>query len=131
MLMPIKNLLARNANIIAIALTIFITIASLVSLRGFKTISINISNFDKIIHFTSYFFLTLSWLFATQHSIKRTTSKAILIGVLISYGIIIEALQGGMTTHRQADLYDILANSIGVLLASILFPKLNKWFNSI
>ena len=129
--MPIKNLLARNAYIIAIALTIFITIASLASLRGFKTISINISNFDKIIHFTFYFFLTLSWFFATQHTIKRTTSKAILIGVLISYGMIIEALQGGMTTHRQADFYDILANSIGVLLAAIFFPKLNKWFNSI
>ncbi len=131
MLMPIKNLLARNAIIIAIALTIFITIASLASLRGLKTISINISNFDKIVHFTSYFLLTLSWFFATQHTIKKTTSKAILIGILISYGIIIEALQGGMTTHRQADFYDILANSIGVLLAATLFPKLNKWFNSI
>ena len=92
MLMPIKNLLARNANIIAIALTIFITIASLVSLRGFKTISINISNFDKIIHFTSYFLLTLSWFFATQHTIKKTSSKVILIGVLIAYGIIIEVI---------------------------------------
>ena len=131
MLMPIKNLLARNANFIAIALTIFITIVSLVSLRGFKTISINISNFDKIVHFTSYFLLTLSWFFATQYTIKKTTSKAILIGIIISYGIIIEALQGGMTTHRQADFYDILANSIGVLLAATLFPKLNKWFNSI
>ena len=129
--MPIKNLLARNANFIAIALTIFIAIVSLISLKGIKTISINISNFDKIIHFTSYFLLTLSWFFATQHTIKKTTSKTILIGIIIAYGIIIEALQGGMTTHRQADFYDILANSIGVLLAATLFPKLNKWFNSI
>ena len=79
--MPIKNLLARNANFIAIALTIFIAIVSLISLKGIKTISINISNFDKIIHFTSYFLLTLSWFFATQHTIKKTTSKTILVGI--------------------------------------------------
>jgi VanZ family protein len=131
MLTLIKNLLARNAYSIAIAITIFITITSLVSLKGIKPIAISIHNFDKIVHFTFYFSLALSWLFATQHTVKKATSKAILVIALISFGIIIEALQGGMTTHRQADFYDILANSIGVLLATTLFPKLNKWFNSI
>ena len=131
MLTLIKNLLARNAYLIAIVLTVFITLSSLVSLKGIKTIPIGINNFDKIVHFTFYFSLTLSWFFATQHTLKKVTSKAILIALLISYGILIEALQGAMTTHRQADIYDILANSIGVLLAATLFSKLNKWLNSI
>jgi len=131
MLMDIKALLERSAYTLAIALTIFIAITSLVSFKEMKTIAIGISNFDKIVHFLSYFLLTLSWFFATQEIIKKAKHKVILLAGLISYGIIIEALQGGMTTHRQADFYDILANSIGVFLAAILFPRLNRWFNSI
>jgi len=129
--MDIKTLLAHNAYKLAIALTIFIAVISLVSLKGMRPISVGISNFDKIVHFTLYFLLTLSWFFAAQEPIKKRTKKIILILALISYGIIIEALQDGMTTHRQADFYDILANSIGVLLAAILFPRLNHWFDSI
>ncbi len=129
--MDIKKLLAHNAYTIAIALTIFIAITSLVSLKGIKTVSLGISNFDKIVHFTSYFLLTLSWFFAMQTLLKNRKTKIILIVSLISYGIIIEALQGGMTTHRQADVFDILANSLGVLLATFLFPRLNRWFDSI
>ena len=95
----IKHLLERNAYLIAIALTLFIGITSLVSFSGIKTISIKINNFDKIVHFTFYFLLALSWFFATQHSAKKIASKKILIFIIISYGIIIEALQGGLTTH--------------------------------
>jgi len=131
MLMRIKNLLERNAYGIAIALTIFITITSLISLKGIKTIDITIRNSDKIAHFISYFTLTIAWFFALQHILIRQKSKLILILLIIFYGILIEALQGGMTTHRQADIYDVLANSTGVLLAAALFSKLNHWFNSI
>lgn len=131
MLTHIKNLLARNAYVIAITFTIFLTVSSLVSLSGIKTISISIANFDKIVHFLLYFVLTLTWFFATQHQLKTKKEKLILSIALIGYGIIIEALQGGMTTHRQADFYDILANAAGVLIATTLFSKLNRWFNSI
>jgi len=129
--MDIKALLERNAYAIAIALTIFIAITSLVSFKGMKTVSLGINNFDKIVHFTSYFILSLSWFFALQAFLKKRKIKIALILALISYGIIIEGLQGVMTTHRQADIYDILANSIGVLLATFLFPRLNRWFDSI
>jgi len=131
MLTHIKTLLARNAYVIAITFTIFLTVSSLVSFSGIKTISISIANFDKIVHFILYFVLTLTWFFATQHYVKTTKDKLILIAALIGYGIIIEALQDGITTHRHADFYDILANSVGVLVAATLFSKLNRWFNSI
>jgi len=131
MLKRIKHLLEHNAYLIAIALTLFIGITSLVSFSGIKTMSIKINNFDKIVHFGFYFLLTLSWLFATRNSFKNFISKSVLILIMISYGIIIEAFQGALTTHRQADIYDVLANSIGVLLATSMFPKLNQWFNSI
>ena len=128
--MPIKKLLERNAYAIAILITIFVTISSLISLQGISTFSIKVSNFDKIAHAISYFILTLSWFFATQNDFNKKSHKIILILLLIGFGIIIEALQGGMTTYRQADFYDILANSFGILVAAIFFKKLNLFFNS-
>jgi VanZ family protein len=129
--MPIKKLLDRKAYTIAILITAFVTISSLVSLKGISSLSIKISHFDKIVHAISYFILALSWFFATQNDFKKKNFKVLLILLLISFGIIIEALQGGLTTYRQADFYDILANSIGVLVAAIFFKKLNLLFNSI
>lgn len=129
--MRIKKLLERNAYTIAILITVFVTISSLVSLKGISSISIKISHFDKIAHAFSYFILALSWFFATQTDFKKKNFKIILILLLISFGIIIEALQSGLTTTRQADFFDILANSFGVLVAAIFFKKLNLWFNSI
>ena len=126
MLTHIKHLLERNAYTIAIVFTIFISITSLVSLKGMKTISIGIHNFDKLAHFISYFLLTLSWFYATQHHVSKARLQKFLVVILIVYGIIIEAIQGGMTTHRQADIFDILANSIGVLLAAALLIIFKK-----
>jgi len=129
--MIIKKLLERNAYLIAITLTILITISSLISLSGIGIHGIKIKNSDKIVHLLSYFILTLSWFYATQHNFKKTLHKTILIFLLILFGIIIEALQDGLTTYRQADFYDVLANSTGIFLAVAIFKKLNHWFNSI
>jgi len=128
--MPIKKLLERNAYTIAILITVFVTISSLISLKGISSLSIKISHFDKIMHAISYFILALSWFFATQNDLKKKNFKVKLILLLISFGIIIEAIQGGMTTYRQADFYDILANTLGILTAATFYKKLSLWFNS-
>ena len=122
MLMPIKKLLERSALAIAIFLTIFITAISLISLKGVHLIKV--SNSDKFGHLIAYFLLSLSWLYALKGIIQKKNKKYILIFILISYGIIIEILQGVLTTYRQADFYDIVANSAGVLFAAILFRKI-------
>ncbi len=115
--MPIKKLLERSALPIAIILTIFITTISLIHLNG---ANIKISNSDKLGHFVAYLLLSLSWFYA----VKDFPKIYILVFFLISYGIIIEVLQGVLTTHRQADFYDIIANSAGVLFAVILYRKI-------
>jgi len=38
-------------------------------------------------------------------------------------------MQEGLTSYRTADLYDALANFIGILLALILFKKFIFWYN--
>lgn len=130
MLKPIKNLLERNAYTIAIGLTILIIVLSLASISSVGVKIINVKNSDKLAHSISYFILSLSWFFATRNQYNTLKHKALLIGLLIIFGIIIEALQEGLTTYREADLNDVLANSVGIIAAVILFNQLRTWFNS-
>lgn len=114
MLKHIKKLFKDNSLIIAIGITISIAILSLLKL-GKQPISF--SNIDKIEHGIAYFVLTLFWLVAASKRIR------ILLIVLVCfvYGIIIEVLQGTLTDYRAAEYYDILANTIGILIAFIFF----------
>jgi len=122
--MPIKKLLERNALTIAIIFTIFITVVSLISIKGVHIIKV--SNSDKYGHFIAYFLLSFSWLYALRNFPRKKFKEYLIVFFLISYGIIIEVLQGVLTSYRQADIYDIIANSAGVLFAVILFSKINR-----
>lgn len=132
MLKPIKSLLERNAILIAITLTILVTIASLISISSTGIGSmIKVKNSDKIAHFIAYFTLSLAWFFALKFHTKSKREKLILTLSLISYGILIEVMQDRLTTYRSGDFYDVIANSTGILLATILFKRINIWFNNI
>ena len=81
---------------------------------------------DKTYHFIAYFLLMLSWLYAffkkksfTQHV------KYIIIGCIF-FGIIIEILQGITTTYRTSSFLDVVANTLGVVFASIVFHFFEK-----
>ncbi len=122
--MPIKKLLERNALFIAISITILIAIISLISLKGVhlpKT-----QNSDKYGHFFTYFILGLSWLNAIKNPSRKIFINYIIIFLIICYGIILEVLQDILTTYRQADLFDIIANSAGVIFAVILYNLMQK-----
>jgi len=105
---------------IAIFLTIVITIGSLITLKEVvKLPSVQFS--DKLLHTSAYLVLTLSWLLAIIDKTilqKRTT---LVVFFVFIYGIIIEVLQGTLTTYRQADLYDMFANLAGVVIAWLFF----------
>ncbi|MBT8384103.1 MAG: VanZ family protein [Bacteroidia bacterium] len=78
---------------------------------------IKLDNSDKIGHSLAYFMLSFSWFFA----LKKRFNNILIIALLISYGIIIEVLQEVLTAYRQGDLTDVLANSIGVILAYLFY----------
>ncbi|PKQ44470.1 teicoplanin resistance protein VanZ [Confluentibacter flavum] len=77
---------------------------------------------DKIFHSLSYAVLAFLWFYTFFFQFKISKTKAILFASVISiiFGIIIEVLQGVFTSTRQADVYDVLANSLGVLFAACL-----------
>ena len=116
MLMPIKRLLERNALAIALFITLLVAFLSLVSLQGVA--KINISNSDKIGHTIAYFTLSLSWFYVFKDQNKK---RNVAVFLLIIYGIVLEVLQGTLTTYRTADFYDFIANTIGILLAVFVF----------
>ena len=122
--MPIKKLLERNALFIAILITVLIAIISLMSLKGVHLLKTQ--NSDKYGHFLTYFILGLSWLNAIKNPLDKIFINYIIIFLIISYGIIIEVLQDVLTTYRQADLFDIIANSAGVIFAVILYNLMKK-----
>ena len=124
--MPIKKLLERNALFIAIFFTILVALVSLVSLKDVHLIKTH--NSDKYGHFLVYFILSLCWLNVINKRPHGIIANYIIIIILISYGIILEVLQDILTTYRQADLYDIVANSAGVIFAVILFNTMKKKF---
>ena len=124
MLKPIKSLLENNAIYIAVFFTICILFGSLVKSEFIVVESISVS--DKIYHLIAYFLLMLSWLYAFFKKKSFTQYvKYIIIGC-IAFGIIIEILQGVTTTYRTSSFLDVVANTFGVVLASIVFHFFEK-----
>lgn len=69
-------------------------------------------NSDKIEHLLGYFALA-----AAAVQIYRRGGALWLVGAgLVAMGVAIEALQGALTTTRQPDAYDAVANTVGVVL---------------
>ncbi len=130
MLKRIKSWLEHNAYGIAIGLTILIVILSLASFSSVGVTIIKVKNSDKLAHSVAYLFLSFSWLFATRKRFTSLKHKLLLVIFITIFGIILEALQEGLTTYRKADLNDILANTLGIILAAISFDQIRTWLNS-
>lgn len=116
-----QRLLGHKFYIYAVVTyTLFLTAGSLINLNDLPQPP---SNFDKVVHVGGYFGLALLWmlweLFRKPFRDKTIVIKRLLVVsfMVIIYGIFIEFLQGILTTYRTADGWDIVANTLGVLLA--------------
>nr|WP_315262533.1 VanZ family protein [uncultured Flavobacterium sp.] len=81
---------------------------------------INIPNLDKCIHAFFYFVFTFVWFLFFRKQLKfESFFKPLLISFVFSFvfGIVIEVLQGLVTTTRQADIWDGVANLFGAMLS--------------
>ncbi len=122
MIKLIKRLLGDKPLLFfALIYTTIITIGSLVNPASLPKIDSNLS--DKTIHVIAYFILTILWTLYGLFKFKETKFKKILITICalsFLYGMIVEVLQSELTENRQADIFDIIANGIGIFLAAIL-----------
>jgi len=116
--------LERNAFLIAIVLTALVAFLSLSNPVQID-FDLKITFLDKIFHTFAYFGLSLSWLFALQ---KYTKHYKLVGFILFFYGVLMEFLQGWLTQNREKDIFDIAANSLGIIIAMLVFNKLYKYF---
>lgn len=116
----------------ALVYTVIILYLSLVNLADTKVSSLGMS--DKLMHGGAYFGLGLLWMLfgIFSFSEKNFIRRIIIISVAaVAFGIFIEVLQDTLTSYRQLDLYDVLANSIGVLAAAVLMWMLKNYLLSL
>lgn len=81
---------------------------------------LNFENSDKLVHGIMFFGLAFLFQFLKNYGLL----KFILVPFLISF--LIEILQGIMPFGRTFDWFDLLANTIGILLAVGLVQSIKK-----
>jgi VanZ family protein len=104
----------------AIFYAIALATVSLMTLRNLPEVKLSFA--DKIFHFLAYSLFTILWYLAFSFSLNLKEKKAILNAVIlaVSFGMILEVLQGTITTTRAFDVYDAFANTLGAVIASLI-----------
>jgi VanZ family protein len=122
------NLLVPNKFFwIAVFWTILVTFLCLESASSLPTIGFKIKNLDKIVHAIFHFVFTTLWFlyFVNKNSkFKKSIWSAFCLSIF--FGILLEVCQQIFTTSRKSDFLDILANSTGAFLATLLIFKLKN-----
>lgn len=104
------------------AILAFITVMSLIEVE-FNIPDLKISFIDKVIHTGAYAVLMLTGgLYYLNGKDKKTQNKRLLIlaFMLVGYGILIEVLQKVLPVNRWWELWDVVANTAGVLLGMLV-----------
>ena len=119
--------LKKWALALMVLYVIGLTMGSLMHLGGVPSLGFSFD--DKIYHFFAYFVFTiLVYNYFKVIQIKRVILLSAL--AVICYGIILEVLQTVLTSYRTFDVYDALANALGVSCASIvLHIRTNRKLN--
>lgn len=129
MLKHIHNLFKVSLFCIGVFVTLFI---GYLSLKRVDHISpIIFPHLDKIYHAVAYFSLSATWLVYVYKFYHEQKLKYTVVTACILYGMIIEVLQGMLTSYRTASLLDVCANAVGVVLAMMLFNRLYKIIEAI
>ncbi len=89
------------------------------NLSSFDTDRIKlIPHFDKIVHFLMYFTLSFVFMFEYyihHHKTIKTISKILVLPLF--YGALMEFMQYLLTSYRGADWKDMIANTMGIVIA--------------
>lgn len=82
---------------------------------------LDIPNFDKFVHFCMYFALMSVAIFETRKSPGRSPSLLLLALYPFLFGVIMEILQKTITTTRSASIFDVIFNTIGILISVLIW----------
>jgi VanZ family protein len=90
---------------------------------------IDIPHFDKLIHFAFYLVLAMLMFYGWKKHVFNALHRHAFIGIVIiatAYGVVIELMQESLTSNRHFEALDIVADSIGAIIGSLISVKLFK-----
>ena len=120
-------MLNKKALLLSISLVYTIALTYVCLMKLNKMPDVGVSYGDKIFHLLAYALFSFLWINTFLQAFK--TKKEIVIPYVamfcIVFGIIIEVLQGTITDYRSSDVFDVVANTAGVLL-TVLILSLQK-----
>ncbi len=105
--------------------TFIVLIASLIPGSNFHGANwLSLFQLDKVVHLCFYFVMCmLMYLSIVREDLLKQVGKhALLTSVCFSIGlgVLTEILQSNLNAGRYFDIFDILANTIGVVLAALI-----------
>ena len=114
----LTKILSKDSTLFfAIASSVGILILSLINkVPSPAGLTIN----DKLGHTIAYLCLGFFWLTFAKHHTKKRVSFFLIALACIVYGIIIELMQGALTSTRTASVLDVIANTSGVIIACFI-----------
>lgn len=84
-------------------------------------------SFDKLVHASVFFILTAACLLTAWHYQLSTAIAWWLMVCAVLYGVSLEWMQAHWFSNRSADVFDMLANSIGCLVAMLMKHPIERW----
>jgi VanZ family protein len=109
-------------NLFSILVALLILYLSLTSSDAFKKVAIyELPNLDKIVHAGLYFLLMSAIIFDNRKTINKSSHLFLTALIPLAYGIFMEILQSSLTISRSASIYDVIANTTGILLSVLLW----------
>ncbi len=126
---PTKHLLVLKKSVFGVATFWTLSIAFLCLAKFNDLPNFGVSGMDKYVHFTFHFVFTMLWSVYFSLAFNKIEGKLlskILLASLL-YGIALEFLQNEFTATRKADVYDVIANFTGALVATIVMIAFSKW----
>ena len=86
--------------------------------------------FDKFVHAGMFFVLQVlsirGFMLIENLPTPKKYSKLIPFVVCIAYGGSLELMQGAFFVDRSADIYDFIANSFGVIMATLFYSVIER-----
>ena len=120
----IKSLLeSKQLLVISIIYSVFITIIFLIPTNEMPKLLHFLIPIDKIIHVFIFLALTFLWL-SYINSLLNNTKPIVLFFIMVVcllYGILIEVIQEFYVLSREAEVFDVIADLIGVSLGLLFF----------
>ncbi|MDC1060727.1 VanZ family protein [Flavobacteriaceae bacterium] len=102
-----------SLSILALSLGLTIIFLSVMP-SSLPPVNVTVFGEDKIAHFLAYYIFStcLGLAFNLDWKVKRT--RLVVIIVSFSFGMVLELIQEYLLPHRTFEVFDLLANSIGI-----------------